>query len=189
MDVKIGKIHDKVIIDKEYMTLDQKLNMINKLYVFVKTEKENEQEPSKALTKAAELYIEDKYKMDIHLFSRLPDEVSFMDHLNSEPILSEDILQYIRFDDATDDFFSLYLNQIGSLNPTTIRTILSGMLDSLDKHSNLMSTLGDFLKRQYIKNPTEYPNLLKLVHVKIHEKRLYDNINVATKWDEFFNVT
>lgn len=69
-----------------------------------------------------------------------------------------------------------------------MKAILSGMLESLDKHFSLMSTLGTFFKYQYIKNSIEYENIIKLVHLKIHNKQFYYNFNVASRWDDFYNV-
>ena len=189
MDLKIGKIHDKVLVDKDYITLDQKFNMINKLYAFTKTEKDIEHEPVNVPQKNTEQYIEQRHRINPEMLSLLPNTISFLDKFDNNSTITEEILQYINFDDATDDFITLYLNQVGSLNPITITTILLGMLDAIHKHPNLMSTLGNFLRKQYIKNHEEYPNFLKLVHKKVHDKKLYDNIDVASKWDEFFNVT
>lgn len=188
MDLKIGKVHDRVMIDMNYLTLDQKINMINKIYAFTKIDKDMEIEPSKMLHKKVDLYIEKYDKVEEHMITQILPTMSFLNEFNTPSLIPDDILQFINFDDASDDFIKCYLNQISSLNSITITSILTGMLDTLEKRPTLMGTLGNFLRKQYIKNNTEYPKFLKIVHTKINERRLYENINVANKWDEFLKV-
>lgn len=110
MSLKINKINDKVLINSEYISFDQKINIINKLHSFVKVENEAEQELIKPSAKKTEIYVENKNEMNIEFYTKKINEPSFIQYFNTSQMEPEEVLHFIRFDDATDDFFSRYLN-------------------------------------------------------------------------------
>ena len=188
---RISKISEMVVPDQHSITIEQQINIINKLNTFTFHNDEVKEESKVIKEDKKEKYVERVVKLPVIPKLNFTEQISLLKQLEAgqEGEEKNALVADFKLEKINKEVLSKYLRTVYKWDTDRLSPLIKLIISKLDEKSDLLMVLGDFLSFLYLRDFEKYKKLVEYINTEMMLRKCYLDLEIANRFDAFCEVS
>lgn len=188
---RISKISEMVVPDQHSITIEQQINIINKLNTFTFHNDEVKEESKVIKEDKKEKYVERVVKLPVIPKLNFTEQISLLKQLEAgqEGEEKNALVADFKLEKISKEVLSKYLRTVYKWDTDRLSPLIKLIISKLDEKSDLLMVLGDFLSFLYLRDFEKYKKLVEYINTEMMLRKCYLDLEIANRFDAFCEVS